>query len=127
MRIKRTRFFSGIPKPGETLTQQPGPVQQQQQAGEEPTSKDLQLEQARLQRQQIQIQHQKSQLLLKEEMSKRRAMVQMQKMRRDEEQDEIRNIMKARKAEADSQKGDRTSLYKTHPKTVQPVGMPKGK
>ena len=95
---------------------------------EEVTMRDLQLEQARLQRQQIQIQHQKSQLLLKDEMSRRRSMVQLQKLKKDEEDARIKNSIRVKKEETDKNEETQArnvSLYKSRPKLVQPVGMPR--
>lgn len=108
-------------------------IQQQippQQQTEEITMKDLQLEQARLRRQQIQIQHQKSQLLLKDEMARRRNVIQLQKLKKDEEDTMVKNSIKVKKEERDNNEEAQTrntSLYKSRPKPVQPVGMPKGK
>ena len=92
--------------------------------------RDLQLEQARLQRQQTQIQHQKSQLLLKNEMARRREVVQLQKIKKDGDDERVKNAIRARKEENDNNdeaKARNASLYKSKPKLVQPVGMPKGK
>lgn len=103
--------------------------QPQQQTGEI-TMKDLQLEQARLRRQQIQIQHQKSQLLLKDEMARKRNVIQLQKLKKDEEDTMVKNSINVKKEERDNNEEAQirnTSLYKSRPKLVQPVGMPKGK
>ena len=103
--------------------------QPQQQTGEI-TMKDLQLEQARLRRQQIQIQHQKSQLLLKDEMARKRNVIQLQKLKKDEEDTMVKNSINVKKEERDNNEEAQirnTSLYKSRPKPVQPVGMPKGK
>jgi len=92
--------------------------------------KDLQLEQARLRRQQIQIQHQKSQLLLKDEMARKRNVIQLQKLKKDEEDTMVKNSINVKKEERDNNEEAQirnTSLYKSRPKLVQPVGMPKGK
>jgi hypothetical protein len=92
--------------------------------------KDLQLEQARLRRQQIQIQHQKSQLLLKDEMARKRNVIQLQKLKKEEEDTMVKNSIKVKKEERDNNEEAQTrntSLYKSRPKLVQPVGMPKGK
>lgn len=103
--------------------------QPQQQTGEI-TMKDLQLEQARLRRQQIQIQHQKSQLLLKDEMARKRNVIQLQKLKKDEEDTMVKNSINVKKEERDNNEEAQTrntSLYKSRPKPVQPVGMPRGK
>jgi hypothetical protein len=105
------------------------PTPQQQQTGEV-TMKDLQLEQARLRRQQIQIQHQKSQLLLKDEMARKRNVIQLQKLKKEEEDTMVKNSINVKKEERDNNEEAQTrntSLYKSKPKLVQPVGMPRSK
>ena len=95
----------------------------------EPTMRDLQLEQARLQRQQTQIQHQKTQLRIKEEMNRRNTVVKLQKIKKDEEEAQVKNQVRIKKEENDNNDEARArnaALYKTRPKVVQPVGMPRG-
>lgn len=135
MIVKRKikQYSLPTPQPGKTVQQGlPGELQQgtAQQAPDEVTMRDLQLEQARLQRQQTQIQHQKSQLLLKNEMARRREVVQLQKLKKDGDDERVKNAIRARKEENDDNdeaKARNASLYKSKPKLVQPVGMPKGK
>lgn len=120
---------AGFPQQNQNQNQLQNPVPQQQRTGEV-TMKDLQLEQARLQRQQIQIQHQKSQLLLKDEMARRRAVVQLQKLKKDQDDARVKNSIRVKKEENDHNEeaqARNASLYKSRPKLVQPVGMPKGK
>lgn len=131
VRRKKIKQFSlPVPQPGKTI-QQGMPGEQQdlaQQAPDEVTMRDLQLEQARLQRQQTQIQHQKSQLLLKNEMARRREVVQLQKLKKDGDDERVKNAIRARKEENDNNdeaKARNASLYKSKPKLVQPVGMPR--
>lgn len=140
MVVKRNKLFAN-PLPGTVQEQSVAsqvqqkniqapqtPNPQQNQEGGEITMRDLQLEQARLRRQQIEIQHQKSQLLLKDEISRRRAMVQMQRMEQDEKQAQSRARLQAKKEEDNNNNEagvKNTSLYKTRPKAVQPVGMPR--
>lgn len=136
---KKTKTFTLTPQqtallqraglPQQNQNQQQNPIPQQQRTGEV-TMKDLQLEQARLQRQQIQIQHQKSQLLLKDEMARRRAVVQLQKLKKDQDDARVKNSIRVKKEENDHNEeaqARNASLYKSRPKLVQPVGMPKGK
>ena len=136
---KKTKTFTLTPQqtallqragfPQQNQNQQQNPVPQQQRTGEV-TVKDLQLEQARLQRQQIQIQHQKSQLLLRDEMARRRAVVQLQKLKKDQDDARVKNSIRVKKEENDHNEeaqARNASLYKSRPKLVQPVGMPKGK
>lgn len=133
VRRKKIKQFSlPVPQPGKTI-QQGMPGEQQdlaQQSPDEVTMRDLQLEQARLQRQQTQIQHQKSQLLLKNEMARRREVVQLQKLKKDGDDERMKNAIRARKEENDNNdeaKARNASLYKSKPKLVQPVGMPRSK
>lgn len=123
---QQTELLQKAKLPQNQIQQQTPPQQQT----EEITMKDLQLEQARLRRQQIQIQHQKSQLLLKDEMARRRNVIQLQKLKKDEEDTMVKNSIKVKKEERDNNEEAQTrntSLYKSRPKPVQPVGMPKGK
>ena len=135
MIVKRKikQYSLPTPQPGKTVQQGlPGDLQQgmAQQAPDEVTMRDLQLEQARLQRQQTQIQHQKSQLLLKNEMARRREVVQLQKIKKDGDDERVKNAIRARNEESDNNdeaKARNASLYKSKPKLVQPVGMPRSK
>lgn len=131
VRRKKIKQFSlPVPQPGKTIQQgMPGEQQDSaQQSPDEVTMRDLQLEQARLQRQQTQIQHQKSQLLLKNEMARRREVVQLQKLKKDGDDERMKNAIRAKKEENDNNDEARArnaSLYKSKPKLVQPVGMPR--
>ena len=128
MKVRRKIKTFALPPEQLALLQSQQSMQQGGEQQGEPTMRDLQLEQARLQRQQTQIQHQKSQLLLKNEMARRREVVQLQKLKKDEDDDRIKNAIRAKKEENDNNdeaKARNASLYKTKPKLVQPVGMPK--
>jgi hypothetical protein len=133
MKIKRRiKTFSLPVQPGQSqvASSVQQPQQQQKSSSEEVTMRDLQLEQSRLQRQQTQIQHQKSQLLLKNEMTRRREIVQLQKLKKDEEDARIKNSIRVKKEEEknnEEAKARSASLYKTKPRPVQPVGMPKSR
>lgn len=108
------------------------PQQSQQtalpQQGEEQqplTSKDLLLEQMKLQRQQISINHQRQIMRAKEEMARRRNLTQLQRMESEEKQSDQKDQIKTRQQESINQKPDNTGLYKQKAKTVPPVGMPR--
>jgi len=124
MIVLRNKKFS-VPKPGEMIS----PVRQQQvpQQGndnsQELTSKDLQLEQMRMQKQILQIQHQKEQMKIKEDMARRRNLTQLNKMESEEKQTQQKNQIKTRRIEANNDKVDNTGLYKTKSKPIQPVPM----
>lgn len=126
---KTFAFSTPAPKLNQGINGKPNPLQPRQ-SSEEVTMRDLQMEQSRLQRQQTQIQHQKSQLLLRNEIAKRREVVQLQKLKKEENDDLIKNAIRARKEEKDSNDEVRlrnASLYKPKPGIVPPVGMPKNK
>lgn len=89
------------------------------------TSKDLLLEQMKLQRQQIQINHQRQQMRAKEDMAARRSLIQQQRMESEEKQSDQKDQLRARQQENAAAKPDNTSLYKQKAKTVPPVGMPR--
>lgn len=89
------------------------------------TSKDLLLEQMKLQRQQISINHQRQIMRAKEEMAHRRNLTQLQRMESEEKQSDQKDQIKTRQQESINQKPDNTGLYKQKAKTVPPVGMPR--
>ena len=126
MIILRDKKFS-VPRPGETLeAKNPQLPAQGGDQGEKPlTSKDLLLEQMKLQRQQISINHQRQQMRAKEEMTKMRQITQLQKMESEEKQSDQKDQIRTRQQESIGQKPDNTGLYKQKAKTVAPVGMPK--
>ena len=126
MIILRNKKFADIPKPGETLSEKG--ANSEGNAGEstssqEVTSRDLQIEQMRLQKQLLLIQHQKQQMRVKEEMAKRRQLQQLSRMESEEKQSQRSNQVKVRKMEADKEKPDNTSLYKNRSQAVAPVPM----
>ena len=124
MIVLRNKKFS-VPKPGEMIspTRQQQVPQQGNDNSQELTSKDLQLEQMRMQKQILQIQHQKEQMKIKEDMARRRNLTQLNKMESEEKQTQQKNQIKTRKIEANNDRADNTGLYKTKSKPVQPVPM----
>ena len=111
MIVLRNKKFS-VPKPGEMIspTRQQVP-QQGNDNSQELTSKDLQLEQMRMQKQILQIQHQKEQMKIKEDMARRRNLTQLNKMESEEKQTQQKNQIKTRKIEANNDRVDNTGLY----------------
>lgn len=124
MLILRNKKFS-VPKPGETIemNRQSQLPQQGNDNSQELTSKDLQLEQMRMQKQILQIQHQKEQMKIKEDMARRRNLTQMTRMESEEKQTQQKDQIKIRKMETSNDKPDNTNLYKSKSKAVQPVPM----
>ena len=111
----------------EQLSQQAQQMALPQQGEEQQplTSKDLLLEQMKLQRQQISINHQRQIMRAKEEMARRRNLTQLQRMESEEKQSDQKDQIKTRQQESINQKPDNTGLYKQKAKTVPPVGMPR--
>ena len=87
------------------------------------TTKDLQLEQMKLQRQLMQTQRMKQRLESEEKREQSRRIMQLQKMeqRRDIEEDKQR--LKSKKLENDSSDKNNTSLYKSKSHPIAPVSM----
>ena len=71
----------------------------------------------------LQIQHQKEQLKIKEDMARQRQITQIRKMKAEKEEDQRDNQIKIRKLEVNNGKADNTSLYKSKAKVVDPVPM----
>lgn len=125
--LRNKRYSDYVPKPGETAKVdnergQPGqqlPSQEEQQV----TSKDLQLEQLKLQRQQQLILHQRAMLQQKETLQRQRELVQRQKMENDKDESDDKDRIKIRQQEIKDGKADNTGLYKTKSKANQPVPM----
>ena len=92
---------------------------------QEVTSRDLQLEQLRLQRPQRLIQHQTTQLQIKENMARSRAIAQVQKQENEKDMSDAKDRIKIQQQEQKSQGAQNTSLYKTKSRPVAPVSMPK--
>ena len=130
MLILRSKKFS-VPKPGEMIQEQKPqqvglgerevPEPGQQQRDRENTS--LEAEQMKSQRMALQIQHQKEQLKIKEDMARQSQITQIRKMKAEKEEDQRDNQIKIRKLEVNNGKADNTSLYKSKAKVVDPVPM----
>lgn len=119
--LRNKRYSDYVPKPGETAKVNNGqgqqPSQQLPSQGEQQvTSKDLQLEQLKLQRQQQLILHQQAMLQQKETL-------QRQKMENDKDESDDKDRIKIRQQEIKDGKADNTGLYKTKSKANQPVPM----
>lgn len=119
--LRNKRYSDYVPKPGETAKVNNGqgqqPSQQLPSQGEQQvTSKDLQLEQLKLQRQQQLILHQRAMLQQKETL-------QRQKMENDKDESDDKDRIKIRQQEIKDGKADNTGLYKTKSKANQPVPM----
>lgn len=87
------------------------------------TSRDLLIEQMKMQRQAIQLQHQREQLQAKEQMAKARRMVQIQKMQKEEDQSKAKDQIRIKQQE-NGEDPKNTGLYKSRATKVQPVSMP---
>lgn len=89
------------------------------------TSKDLQIEQMKLQRQLIQTQNMRQKMQAEERMSNLRQSNQLQKMEQKRDKDEKDNQVKLKKSEDTTKRAEanNTPLYKVKSKPVQPVPM----
>lgn len=125
--LRNKRYSDYVPKLGETAKVDNGQEQPNQQLpsqGEQQvTSKDLQLEQFKLQRQQQLILHQQAMLQQKETLQRQRELVQRQKMENDKDESDNKDRIKIRQQEIKNGKADNTGLYKTKSKANQPVPM----
>lgn len=131
MIVLRNKNYS-VPQPGEMIEPKPGVVGQQGQQlpealEQEKINKDLTVEQMKLQRQQIRIQHAKTMAQREEEMARMRQLTQMQKMEQDkDEADQKNRIRVANQEEGSTNPAVRNaSLYKARSKPAPTVGMPK--
>lgn len=90
------------------------------------TSKDLQIEQMKLQRQVMQTQRMKQRMESEERLNKARQLAQLQRAKQKEDQEEKENQVKIRKVQEDSNlnPADRNwNLIKSKAKTTAPVSM----
>jgi hypothetical protein len=124
MIVLRDKEFS-VPKVGETISSKSQIPQQGDDNSQEVTSRDLQLEQMRLQRQQRLIQHQRAQLQVKENMARARALAQRQRIEREKSESDQKDSIKIKQMEENSNAAKNTNLYKTQSRPVAPVSMPK--
>ena len=116
MIIKRKLYSSyPAPQPQVLAEQQPAPM----------TSKDLQLEQMKLQRQLIMTNRMRQRLQAEERQDQMRRITQLQKseMRKDEQEDKNRVTVKRLENQSSENAKDNTALYKTKSRPVPPVPM----
>lgn len=86
-------------------------------------SQQIQIQQMRLQRQKLLIQHQRQQMRVKENIAKARELVQRQKIDQEEREADDRMRLNVKRQEEQSSRPDNTSLYKSRSRPVQPVPM----
>lgn len=98
---------------------------QRQQQTQEVTSRNLMIQQMRLQRQLIQTQQARRKLEQQERLAKSRQLNQQQRMEAEKDMREDSNNLKVKAQEKESGKASNTSLYKTRSVPNQPVSMPK--
>jgi hypothetical protein len=133
MIILRNKVFA-VPQAGEMVDivkngKYTGPPQspqaQPQQVPQEITSRDLQIEQMRLQRQQRLLQHQKAKLQVQEGLARTRAITQRQKIEDEKREHDLKNIMEIHKRIYDDNEVHNPTLYKSKSTITAPVAMPK--
>ena len=119
MIIKRKYYSSNFQQP--SIEQQPEINADKQNM----TSKDLQIEQMRLQGQMIETQKMRQRLQAEERMQRMRQISQVQKMEQKKDEEEKDNQIKVRKIEnqKENNNSENIGLYKTKSKPVQPVSM----
>ena len=87
------------------------------------TSRDLQLEQGRLQRQLLITQRMRQKLQADEKRSRLNRIVQLQKMEQRKDIEEDKQLVRVKKLEEDKEAEANTTLYKSKSKPVAPVPM----
>lgn len=85
------------------------------------TSKDLQLEQGRLQRELMKTQRLRQKMQQEERQNDAKRLMQLQKMEQKKDMEEDKARIRIKKMEDD--KEEKTSLYKSKPHSVAPVPM----
>ena len=86
------------------------------------TSKDMQLEHLKLQRQLMQTQRMRQKLEAQERRDETKRLMQLQKMEQQRDLEEDKQRVRVKKIEKDSEKSN-TSLYKSKSHPVAPVSM----
>lgn len=117
----RRKVFADVPTPGEML-QDIGQNTNPNNQGNT-SSKDLLVQQMRLQRQIILTQQARQKLQQQERLARIRQTNTEQRIEQQKEETQSRNQLKAKKLEQDSNSISNTSLYKTRSHAVQPVPM----
>lgn len=115
MRIRR-KMFASVPQPQNNKSQEVVGGNQQL------SSKDLQLEQMRLQRQLMQNERMKQKLQAEERRDKARRLMQQQRLEQRKDMEEDKERLSVRKMEND-RNNPNVSLYKTKPHPTAPVPM----
>lgn len=119
--LRKSKLFAAIP----SAVNKPGtPQEQEQQNPDEPmkTSKDLLVEQMKLQRIMLQTQKQRQQLQAQESRDRMRQIQNAQRVEQKKEEQEDKNDIKRRKMEVD-EGAKNVGLYKSRSNPVAPVPM----
>ena len=115
MRIRR-KMFASVPQPQNNKGQEVVGGNQQL------SSKDLQLEQMRLQRQLMQNERMKQKLQAEERRDEARRLMQQQKLEQQREVEDNKQRIRTKKMES-GENNVNVSLYKTKPHPTAPVPM----
>jgi hypothetical protein len=89
------------------------------------TSRDMLIQQMRLQRQLLLTQQQRKRLDMQERLAKTKQLQNYQKQEDEKNEAEAANNIKLKKADDGRKLNDNTNLYKSKAKTVPPIAMPK--
>lgn len=129
MIIKRKLFASSPQQylpPGQQSQQPKDPgILQQESFQQQVSSKDLQIEQMRLQRQLLETQKMRQRIQAEERMQEMKAQQAAQKIEQQKDEQQKENQIKVRKMENQREANNETNLplYKTKSKPVKPVSM----
>lgn len=114
--IIRRKLFASTPQP-ENKGQQPA-----QGFGDQMSSRDLQLEQMKLQRQLMQTERMKQKMQAEERRDEARRLMQQQKLEQQKEVEDNKQRIRIKKMES-GENNVNVSLYKTKPHPTAPVPM----
>ena len=119
--LRKSKLFAAIPS---AVNKPDTPQEQEQQNPDEPikTSKDLLVEQMKLQRIMFQTQKQRQQLQAQESRDRMRQIQNAQRVEQKKEEQEDKNDLKRRKMEVD-EGAKHVGLYKSRSNPVAPVPM----
>ena len=87
------------------------------------TSRELQIEQLRMQREIMETQKMKEKLKAEEAQNRLRQQTMLQKMEQKKDQEESKNQIKVKKLEVDNSSPENVSLYKTRSRVITPIPM----
>lgn len=120
--IRRAKVFAQQTPPPVSNSPQPQPQQDQQ-----PSTKDIAIEQMKLQRQQARLMHAKQMAQQQENMARMRQLVQLQRLEQQKDEMEDKNQIRISKQERQDSNAavQNANLYKVKSKPSNTISMPK--